>query len=214
MTPTVLGNCMKRVLFIVFALIMHTQAHAIAFEATEEAQAFKKGDIKTVKRLVEKDNYFKDDHKHTVEALYFAIDSGNLELIKYLASQGWLDICRKESLCAPIYAAAYYEFKKSKPMIEFFISQGFSPVAANAYGATPLHAAAQHSADIDLVRYLCELGVDASVRGGYYKRTALEKAVNSAGAGSLSPNKQEDARIRQGLKKVIAYLESGQCKKK
>ena len=205
--------CKITLLFMILTSILPTIAHALAFESTEEARAFKTGNLKKVKRLIEQDEYFKDAKPITVvEALYFAIDSGNLDLIKYLASRGWLGICRKEPLCAPIYKASYYKLSRSKPIIEFFISQEFNPIEANTYGATSLHAAVKYSADIDLVRYLCEIGVEESARDHYYKRTALEMAVNELNSGySASP--EELARRRVKYQKIVAYLESGQCRK-
>lgn len=185
---------------------------ALAFESTEEAKAFETGDLKAVKQIVGQKHYFKDQPNSViVDALYSAIHSGNLDVVKYLKSQGWLDNCRDNKTCRPIHAAAKQSFKTSGPIIRYFISQGFSPDLVDQGGNTPLHYAAR-AGHIRLVKYLCELGVDPAIKNRYYKMTALEMALLDAGTGQLSSDPKKDAQIRIGLKKVIAYLKSGQCK--
>src|SRR6266704_1632666 len=53
-------------------------------------KAFKSGNLQAVKRILEKAEYFRDNRPLMNEALSFAVSSGNVELVKYLADRGWL----------------------------------------------------------------------------------------------------------------------------
>ncbi len=201
--------------------VLSAPVYALAFESSGEDLPFKRGDLPAVKRLLaEERRYFNTDTTNAVDAnilvqaLSFSIKSGNLELVKYLASQGWLAFCKSRSNCYPIHDAAYQEFQSSEPMIRYLISQGFSPYAVNHAGKTPLHNAV-NGGHFKLVKYLCEMGVDPSIKDNYAKETPLNFALRYITAARFSDEpEEEDAKILAGLKEIIEYLNSGQCKKK
>jgi hypothetical protein len=187
-----------------------------AWESSKEAESFRKGDLQAVKRIIKSDEEFYKARNIILEALPTAISSGNVELVKYLATLGWLDVCRKVEYCKPIHDAAEYG---GVGIIEFLISQGFdvhtitAPTAAGGGGKnSALHLAASMG-HLGAVKFLCEQGVNENLRNEY-GRTALGEAKYTAGTGSLGATKKEDTRIRANVAKVIQYLESGQCKKK
>ena len=184
-----------------------------AWESSKEAESFRKGDLASVKRILQKDTY---PEAVILEALPTAVSSGNVELVKYLASLGWLEVCRKDKYCIPIHVAAQYG---RVGVMRFLISEGFDAYAVTAPTArggggkeSALHLAARMG-HIRAVEFLCEQGVNADLRNEY-GRTALGEAKSTLGTGSLAATKKEDARIRANVAKVIEYLESGQCKKK
>lgn len=196
------------------ASVMSAPVYALAFESSDEALPFKRGDLQAVKHIVEEGHFLKKSSNLTIiEALYFSIDSGNLGLVKYLASKGWISVCKSESYCCPIHEAAYHELQTGEPMIRFFLSHGFSPHDLDTGGNTPLHYAVTNGRS-KMVKYLCEIGVDANIKDKYHQETPLEVARRYSTSARQSLDSKEDAKIRAGLKEVINYLQSGQCKKK
>lgn len=188
-------------------------AYSLAFESAKEAQAFKSGNLKEVKRLIEKEDFFRGQSNYVVvEALAYAIQSGNFELIKYLKDQGWLDICQAQNTCFPIHYAAYNDFGTSQSMLNLFIEHDFNPREVDQGGYTPLHYAARNGHP-EVVKYLCRHGVDVTIKDNYSKETALELAKRDLSTARLSSNPEEESLRRAGLKKVIAYIESGACEK-
>jgi hypothetical protein len=184
-----------------------------AWESSKEAESFRKGDVASVKRILQKVTY---SEPLILEAFPTAVSSGNVELVKYLASLGWLEVCRKDRYCQPIHVAAQYGRVDT---IRYLMAQGFdahavTPPTTRGEGGknSALHLAAGIG-HIGAVMLLCEQGVDANLKNEYGK-TALGDAKYTAGTGSLGATKKEDARIRANVAKVIEYLESGQCKKK
>jgi len=192
---------------------LRISAFGAAWESSKEAESFRKGDIASVKRILQKETY---SEALILEAFPTAITSGNVELIKYLASLGWMEVCRKDQYCMPIHLAARYGRVDA---MKFFISQGFdvhaitAPTKRGGGGKnSALHLAAKMG-NLDAAKFLCEQGVDADLKNEY-GRTALGDAKYTASIRSLGATKKEDARNRAKVSKVIEYLESGQCKKK
>lgn len=182
--------------------------YAIALESTDEGRAFENGDLHQVKKLIEEDKVFTNiENIILVQAIYLAVKSGNLDLIKYLDSKGWLAICKNEKNCFPLHYSAKLEYEKSLPMIKLLMEKGFNPLSNNHGGMTPLHYAAPQG-HLELVKYLCGLGVDPHRKASYLKRTAVDIAKPNAASGSTS------SQMREKIIKTITYLESGQCKKK
>ncbi len=197
-----------KLLVVICCFTSYGNLYAIALESTKEGRAFENGDLLVVKKLIEEDKYFKGrENIFIVQAVYLAVKSGNLDLIKYLDSKGWFVICKKEKNCFPLHYSARLDYDKSLPMINFFMEREFNPLISNHGGMTPLHYAAPEG-HIELVQYLCGLGVDPSQKESYLKRTAVRMAKNSADSGGISKQ------TRGRLKSVITYLESGECKKK
>lgn len=188
--------------------------YAIAFKSMEEAKPFKLGDIKKAKNLIEKANFFKGDTRSTIEALAFSIGSGNLELIKYLESQGWLDICKKDKSCLPIHFTSRPGIKidKRKPIIECLTLNGFNPNTLNSNGMRTLNYAVKYAKEFELVKYLCAIGVNTNIKGGYKKRTPLESAESMSGA-MFSSDINQHKKIKNEIDKIIIYLKHEKYKK-
>jgi hypothetical protein len=182
-------------------------------------EAFEKGDLEAVKETLRLNNYYNygADMESTppvkIQALHYAVTSGNVELVKYLASLGWLEECRKwKNYCHPIHSAAG---RGRIRVIKYLMSVGFDPGAVGGeWGETGLHSAARHG-QYETVKLLCEAGADPTIESrletGF---TPLRIAKAGFGTRSLDPDPRKDARVRANLKKVVDYLESGQCKKK
>ncbi len=187
-------------------------------ESPKAVKAFEQGNLRAVKQILEEDNYYNvpKDLESTpptkIQALHYALTSGNVELVKYLASLGWLEECGKWSdHCQPIRSAAG---RGRVNMMKYLMSVGFDVKSGPGY--TPLHDAAR-GGHVEAVKFLCEQGVDDKVKvTSRYESgsTALDFARNTLSTKGLDPNPKEETRIRANLAKVIEYLESGQCKKK
>ena len=211
-------NGVYKTIFFIMAICFLTSnnVYAIAFESMEESEPFKLGNIQEAKILIEERKFFEGNTRSTIEALRFSIDSGNLELIKYLGSQGWLDICKQDESCLPIHYASggSLDIEKRKPIIEYLILNEFDSKALNWSGMSTLNYAVKYANDFNLVKYLCSLGVDPSIKGGYSKkRNPLESAESMSGA-IFSSDINEHKKIRKELDNIITYLKNGKCKKK
>ncbi len=177
----------------------------------KEARAFRTGNLEEVKRIVER--YGEAFHGPDLAiALYFAASSGNVEVMKYLKSRGWLERCREQQddPCLPLHAAA--NEGAGTNMLGFLIAEGFQVNERGPLLMSPMFMAAK-SGHLETVRYLCEAGADPNVKDDE-GTSALQRANTQLGAVSLHSDPKENARIKANIKKVIQYLESGQCKKK
>ncbi len=58
-------------------------------------EAIDRGDLKTLRVLLKKLNYYKDEPQIKVYAFQVAVSLGNVAVVEYLAGLGWLDECRK-----------------------------------------------------------------------------------------------------------------------
>src|SRR5712691_2006012 len=211
-----MGSLLRTLGLLVLATLP-VSGYGVAWEQSADAGYLRSGDLKAFKQVIQndKENKYKNPQL-IIEALSTGITSGNVDLIQYLASLGWLDTCRKVEYCKPVYFAAEYG---RVGVIRFLLSQGFDinavtrPTARGGGGKnSPLHAAAW-GGHVAAVKFLCEQGVDASLKNET-GRTALGEAKDTFSARSLGATKKEDARKRANVAKVIEYLESGQCKKK
>ncbi len=155
-------------------------------------EAIDRGDLKTLRVLLKKLNYYKDEPQIKVYAFQVAVSLGNVAVVEYLAGLGWLDECRKPNPagCELVPFAAQHG---RIGMIKWLMSQGFDVKDINSYGWTALHSAAQKG-HLETVKFLCAQGVDDKAKAG--GDTALELAKKS----------------HRGP--VVKYLESGQCGKK
>ncbi len=174
-----------------------------------EAKAFRAGNLKEVKRIVERSGDFNGGDLET--ALDFAASSGNVEVMKYLKSRGWLERCRKpDNPCFLLHAAA--DEGAGTSMLGFLISEGFQVDERGPLLMTPMIMAAEKG-HLKAVKYLCEAGADPNAKN-QEGTNALQLANTQLGAVSLHTDPKENARIKANIKEVIQYLESGQCKKK
>lgn len=170
---------------------------------------FERGDLAGVKRLLAKGKYHSP-----VEALNLAILYGRLDVVKYLASRGWLEKCRKAERCFPVNSAAASGNIK---LIQFLKSKGF-PITLQA-----LKNAAQRG-HLETVRFFCKTGENFDEKYGYkileggtwieYTGTVHEHFqhfINKKMRYRWAPLR--DARIYASYAKIVEYLGSGQCKK-
>ena len=58
-------------------------------------EAIDRGDLKTLRVLLKKLNYYKGEPQIKVYAFQVAVSLGNVAVVEYLAGLGWLDECRK-----------------------------------------------------------------------------------------------------------------------
>lgn len=123
--------------------------------------ALQSGDLTAVRGLLKHDSLAGQHPRVQVYLLYEAASSGSIRLLRYLKTQGLLKRCRDSSACFPVHIAA--QQRDDASVIEFLISEGFSPDAYNhaLQGATPLHYAAT-SGNIKVVRALCERGAKSA----------------------------------------------------
>ena len=109
------------VALVVFA--SSATALANGWEGSEDQRLFRSGDIAGVKRIIkERPELYSRVHP---TALSEAIDRGQTELVKYLASLGWLEQCKKEPSCGdPFLTAAINE---DFDLMEFLMVNGYPP---------------------------------------------------------------------------------------
>ncbi len=105
-------------------------------------EAIDRGDLKTLRVLLKKLNYYKDEPQIKVYAFQVAVSLGNVAVVEYLAGLGWLDECRKPNPagCDLVPFAAQHG---RISMIKWLMSQGFDVKEIGPYGGTALHVAAQ-----------------------------------------------------------------------
>jgi ankyrin repeat protein len=181
----------------------------------QHRKAFESGNLKAVKRILAKDRskpmgeqqysiHTNDPGGSLMIALSYAIHSGNLELIKYLQSLGWLDTCKKMSRCGVIYFAAA---DGHLHLVKYFMRQGFD--VSEDGGTRALHAAAV-GGYFETLKFLCEKGIDNNVKD-HYGRTTLDDVRERVGLRSSNP--REDARFRRNFPRIVEYLTNRDCTK-
>jgi ankyrin repeat protein len=201
--------------FLVAALVPSLGLADWESDYPQHRKAFERGNLKAVKRILEKDRrepevgrLYRLDNLDTgsalMTALMYAVDSGNIELVKYLRSLGWLDTCRKMSRCGVIHFAAAHGHLH---LIKYFISQGFDVYKDGGTGA--LHAAAV-GGHFETLKFLCEKGIDNNVKD-YYGKTTLDHVRAKTGVRSRDPRR--DARLRKDIPKIVEYLTNRDCTK-
>ena len=193
-------------------VLLPVSAWAASWEqvSPQEVKAFRTGNLKEVKRIVERNGIF-DDPYTLATALGLAASSGNVEVMKYLKSRGWLERCRRQTRsCFPLHDAA--DEGANTIMLGFLIAEGFQVDGRGPLLMTPMIMATENG-HLETVKYLCEVGADPNAKN-HEGTSALQLASTRLGAVSLHSDRKEDARIRANIKKVIQYFESGQCKKK
>ena len=147
-----------------------------AFEAT------RKGDIQTVKELLNKDPTLiytkKDGSRYTI--LHCAVSSGSLELVKFLIDRGANVNVRSD--CG--YTVLHYAADTgSLKLVKFLIDKG--AIVSNVktdWGDTVLHEAAE-SGSLELVKFLTDKGLDINNKN-VFRETPLHRAVGSQNRSS------------------------------
>jgi hypothetical protein len=204
-----------RLLAMIFALALPLCGQATSWEdeRPDQVGAFATGNLAAVKRIVTRDPAFKEPWviRH---ALSHAIASGNLELVKYLKSLGWLKVCHRAPDCQPLHRAV--NAGANPMMVEFLISENFDVnEIARSTKRTPLQLAAMDG-KFDFVKVLCENGADPNATyrmpNGETYPTALEDVKRSL-SGEFYDT-EVAARLKWNLTKIREYLEGGQCRKK
>jgi len=195
------------------------------WEGSEDQRLFRSGDIVGVKRIIaESPALYSRVHP---TALNEAVDRGQTDLVKYLASLGWLEQCKKEPTCgSPFPTAALNE---DFDLMEFLMANGYPPSAyslrmvagSRKYKVVEFHLAngirgdslalsyAANAGDIRMVKILCASGSDPDVMlplEGRNTTAALELAWK------ISNESMRDE-TRAKLQEILDYFKSGQCKK-
>lgn len=208
-------NSLSAMTFLMLLLPVTVPAASWEQVAPGEVEAFTRGDLSEVKRILERNTWYREP-RAVMQVLPTAVGSGNVELVKHLASLGWFDVCRAaEEGCYPIHWAAA---AGKVDMIRYLMSEGFNihgiTAPVSGLGAdTALHIAARMG-QFEAVRFLCEQGVESAVKNsGRY--TALDEATISSKAKNISqPRTPSEEVLRASLTRIIDYLGSGQCQPK
>jgi len=211
------------VLLMVFVTPLATFGNG--WEGSEDQRLFRSGDIAGVKRIIAaRPELYSNVHP---TALHEAVDRGQTELVKYLATLGWLEQCKKEPSCgSPFITAAMNE---DLDLMRFLMSAGFPPsvdslrmaAGSRRYKAVEFHLtngiggdalALSHAAnakDFKMVKRLCEAGSDPDAMlplEGRNTTAALELAWIISNELMLDEQ-------RKKLQEILDYFKSGQCKK-
>lgn len=201
--------------------------HNTGWDGSVDQRAFRSGDITAVKRIMATKPKAYSELNGT--ALSEAVSAGQLDLVRYLSTLGWLQQCAHSQFCdSPLLTAA---LNGDVAMTNYLLSQGFTSdslvfhfvtqsgehakptlplLVANSAGNAALalnHAA--HSSDINTVKRLCEAGADPDIMlplDGRNTTAAKELAWDI----DHTPMVESD---RKPLREILQYFESGQCKR-
>ncbi len=197
-----------RFLFIAALFVFCNPAWSASWEE-ESGKYFEEGDLDAVKRVLAEGAY---SGALLIDALSLAIRSGNVDLVKYLDTRGWLKACRKDRQCDPILSAVP---SKNRQMLAFMLSQGFPPTRDALF-----QAAAQ--ADFDAVKLLCEKGASpagkktwkeeksAATRTGPTVLEELERRIAEPRMNLGSPIRSASGTAAEA--QIAAFFSKGLCK--
>jgi ankyrin repeat protein len=152
-------------LWISFLIILLTSGCAVSLN-----EAIQKGDFKSVKSIIEKDsNSINIQNDEGETPLHRAILMGNLEIAKYLVSNGANINAITIDGNSPLHYAVYKSLALSWPyysfaIVEFLVSNGADINAQNKHNKrTPLHLAI-FTGNIEVIKYLIEQGAKINAR--------------------------------------------------
>ncbi len=104
-------------------------------------------------------------------SLRMACSSGQLEIVKWLTTEGKADVYAKDEKASTLLHAAC--FHEQPQMAQWLVLEcGMYPGQPNKFGETPLHFAC-YSESLDLVKWLvvdCKADPDLRTRGGISSR--------------------------------------------
>lgn len=214
-----------RLAVLLMVLVTPLATFGNGWEGSEDQRLFRSGDIAGVKRIIAaRPELYSNVHP---TALHEAVDRGQTELVKYLATLGWLEQCKKEPSCgSPFFTASYNE---DLDLMRFLMSQGFPPsveslrevVGSRSYKAVEFHLSngvggdalalsrAANAKDLKMVKRLCEAGSDPDVMLPLDGRntTATKELTWEITNGSMNDEQ------RKKLQEILEYFKSGQCKR-
>jgi palmitoyltransferase len=147
-------------------------------------EACQKGDIVTVKELIETDavELGNDVDSKGVSGLHWAAINNRLSIVKYLVEKGAeVDKEGGEIVATPLHWACRYGLVY---IVDYLLKKGADPSKADSQGYNALHLAV-HSSNIMLIIYIlvtCEIDIDVKDPNG---RTALHWASYQGDALSV-----------------------------
>ncbi len=137
-----------------------------------------RGDLQTVRRLVEKDpKVLEERSPQGVTALHMAASMGDVRIAQYLLEKG----ANIEDQVKGLTPVSYAAMGGHASMIRFLHQKGASMAVVNLLQETLLHYAAGGGYP-DAVRYLLEAGVDKNLQNqeGYTAKALAEKFMPDA----------------------------------
>lgn len=160
-------------------------------------EAAQKGDINEVKKQIASGEDVNAKGEHCSTVLMYALESGNIELCKWLVEEKGADVnaayeCAEyldydEDICGDRFEYSYYAFKETAlsyainngktDIVHFLINHNVDINATGNDGETALMLAAEKE-NTDVVKLLIEKGADINIKD-YKGETALLYAVKN-----------------------------------
>lgn len=128
-------------------------------QGTKLLNAVEKGDIDTVKRLIEENKVPVDYNPYGKTPLILASRNGKLDIVKYLIAKGANIEAMDNNDWTPVLAASY---ECHLNVVKYLVEHGATPDPIDAYFRTPLTFAADRNCK-ELIKYLIEKNVDWSL---------------------------------------------------
>ena len=168
--------------------------------------AIQNGDLNAVKSIISSDrNKINSRGVYGNSPLHDAAERGELDIVKYLVSQGANVNAKNNCGEIPLHSAAESNYIE---MAKYLVSKGAYINTRNKYGTTPLHGAAGH---LDIVKYLVSQGADINTRDSD-DETPLHDAAKNGNLETIkyfvSQGADVNARDRKGKTPLYQILAS------